>query len=213
MPRRVASLADILDARYVDRGAVVRAPRPAGARWCLEALAGRLVELGAGDEPALLTAAFTAVLDAQRRGEIAAWVTSARSSFFPPDAAAAGVDLDALIVVRLSAAAQIPRAADRLIRSGALGLAVLDLASDDGAAAAFPPPYEARLSGLARAHGTAVLLLTDGDRGMRLGPLVSLRGEARRRGALELEIRSTRDKRGAAGTIHSEPCLGPAGLR
>jgi recombination protein RecA len=211
MPRPVSSLADILDARYVDRG-VARSPRPA-PRWCLEALAGRLVELGAQEAPAQLTAAFSAVLDAQRRGEIAAWVTSARSSFFPPDAAAAGVDLGALIVVRLSAAAQIPRAADRLIRSGALGLAVLDLASDKGAAAPFPAPYESRLAGLARAHNTAVILLTDGDRGMRLGPLVSLRGEARRRGAYQLEVRALRDKRGAAGMRHVEPCRGPAGLR
>jgi len=211
MPRAVSSLAEILDARYVDRG-VARSPRPA-PRWCLEALAGRLVELGAEEAPAQLTAAFTAVLDAQRRGEIAAWVTSSRSSFFPPDAAEAGVDLDTLIVIRLSAAADIPRAADRLIRSGALGLAVLDLASDDGAAAPFPAAYESRLAGLARAHGTAVILLTDGDRGMRLGPLVSLRGEARRRGAHQLEIRALRDKRGAAGMRHVEPCRGPAGLR
>jgi recombination protein RecA len=212
MPRPVSSLADILEARYVDRGAA-RSLRPA-PRWCLEALAGRLVELGATEAPAQITAAFFAVLDAQRHGEIAAWVTSARSSFFPPDAAAAGVDLDALIVVRLSAVAQIPRAADRLIRSGALGLAVLDLASDEGAAAPpFPAPYEARLAGLARAHNTAVILLTDGDREMHLGPLVSLRGEARRRGAHQLEIRALRDKRGAAGMRHVEPCRGPAGLR
>lgn len=212
MPRPAPSLADILDARYVDRG-VASARRPAPS-WGLDALAGRLVELSAGDEPAQLTAAFSAVRGAQRRGEIAAWLTSERSSFFPPDAAAAGVDLDALIVVRLSSAAQIPRAADRLIRSGSLGLAVLDLASDDGAAAApFPAAYESRLAGLARRHGTAVILLADADRGMRLGPLVSLRGEARRRGERRLEIRIVRDKRGASGTIHAEPCRGPAGLR
>ena len=211
MSRPVSSLADILDARYVDRG-VARTPRPA-PRWSFEALAGRLVELGAGAAPAQLTAAFTMVLDAQRRGEIAAWVTAVHSSFFPPDAAAAGIDLDALIVVRLAAAAEIPRAADRLIRSGALGLAVLDLSSGKGAAAPFPQAYESRLAGLARLHGTAVILLTDADLGTRLGPLVSLRGEARRRGALELEIRALRDKRGAVGMRHVEPCRGPAGLR
>ncbi|MCK9460361.1 MAG: recombinase A [Proteobacteria bacterium] len=211
MPRPAPSLADILDARHVDRGAA--SARRSAPSWGLDALAGRLVELAAGDEPAQLTAAFTAVRGAQRRGEIAAWVTSEKSSFFPPDVAAAGVDLGALIVVRLSSAAQIPRAADRLIRSGALGLAVLDLASDDGAAAPFPAAYESRLAGLARRHGTAVILLADADRGMRLGPLVSLRGEARRRGEHRLEIRIVRDKRGASGTIHAEPCRGPAGLR
>ena len=210
MARNVSSLAEILGARYVDRG-VARAPNPP-PRWRLEALAGRLVELVAGDASAQLTAAFSAVRDAQRRGELAAWVTSASSGFFPPDAAAAGADLDALIVVRLSAAVDIPRAADRLIRSGALGLAVLDLASDEGCAAPFPAAYESRLAGLARAHGAAVILLT-GVRAAGIGSLVSLRGEARRRGAHQIEIRTLRDKRGASGTIHVEPCLGPAGLR
>ena len=210
MPRPAPSLADIVCARHVDRGAAL-CPRPA-SRWSLDALAGRLVELAATDASAQVTAAFTAVLDAQRRGEIAAWMTSIESGFFPPDAAASGVDLDALIVVRLSSAAQIPRAADRLIRSGALGLAVLDLGSDGRADAPFPAAYASRLAGLARTHGTAVILLT-GSRTACLGPLVSWRGEARRRGALELEIRSLRDKRGVAGMRHVEPCRGPAGLR
>jgi recombination protein RecA len=211
MARPVSSLAELVGSRRVDRGAAL-CPRPA-SRWSLDALAGRLAEIGAKDAPAQLTAAFTAVLAAQRRGEIAAWLTSSQSGFFPPDAAAAGIDLDALIVVRLPAAADIPRAADRLIRSGALGLAVLDLASDAGAAAPFPAPYEARLAGLARAHGTAVLLLTPPGRAAELGPLVSLRSEARRREARELEIRFVRDKRGGAGVRHVEPCRGPAGLR
>ena len=211
MPRPALSLADIVGARHVDRGAAL-CPRPA-SRWSLDSLAGRLVELVAAEASAHVTAAFTAVLDAQRRGEIAAWLTSAQSGFFPPDAAAAGVDLDALIVVRLSAAADIPRAADRLIRSGALSLAVLDLGSTERAAEPFPAAYASRLAGLARTHGTAVILLTGAGRKAGLGPLVSLRGEARRRGALELEIRALRDKRGRAGMRHVEPCRGPAGLR
>jgi recombination protein RecA len=211
MPRPAPSLADIVGARHVDRGAAL-CPRPA-SRWSLDSLAGRLVELAAKEASAHVTAAFTVVRGAQRRGEIAAWITSTESGFFPPDAAAAGVDLDALIVVRLEAAEQIPRAADRLIRSGALGLAVLDLGSDGRADAPFPAAYASRLAGLARTHGTAVLLLTGAGRTADLGPLVSLRSEARRRGAREIEIRALRDTRGGVGLRHVEPCRGPAGLR
>lgn len=59
------------------------------ARWELPALAGRLAELSAQGASAALTLAFSLVLDAQRRGEPAAWITPAGSSFYPPDAAAA----------------------------------------------------------------------------------------------------------------------------
>ncbi len=209
MSRSPASLAEILDARHVARG-IAGCPRPA-SRWSLDALAGRLVEIRGASASAQLTAALLAVRDAQARGEIAAWATAERSSFYPPDAARAGIDLGALIVVRLKDAAQIPRAADRLIRSGAVGLVVLDLASD-GAPADVPAPVAARLAGLARKHFAAVLLLPACG-AESLGPLVSLCGEARRLGDGRVELRAIRDKRGASGLRHVEPCRGPAGLR
>jgi hypothetical protein len=210
MPRTVTSLAELLDARHVVRG-VAGCPRPAG-RWSLEALRGRLVEIRAASASGQLTAALLAVRDAQRRGEVAAWVTSERSSFYPPDAARAGVDLDALIVVRLEGAERIPRAADRLLRSGAVGAVVLDLASDERGAG-LKAPQASRLAGLARKHDAAVLLLGAGGEEGGLGPLVSLCGEARRLRGGGLEIRALRDKRGAASLRHVEPCRGPAGLR
>jgi hypothetical protein len=209
MSRPATSLAEILGARHVARG-VAGCPRPA-SRWSLDALAGRLVEIRAASASAQLTAALFAVRDAQAKGEIAAWLTSERSSFYPPDAARAGIDLDALIVIRLSDADRIPRAADRLIRSGAVGLAVLDLASDGGATA-FSAPAASRLAGLARRHESAVLLLP-ARRAESLGPLVSLCGEARRLPDGRLELRAIRDKRGASELRHVEACRGPAGLR
>src|SRR5438445_3597112 len=100
----------------------------ARARFALEELTGRLVELrcaGAG-----LTSAFGLVLEAQAGEEPAAYVCGTASSFFPPDAAQGGVDLAALIVVRTGDAASRARAAAELARSGAFALILVDLTDD-----------------------------------------------------------------------------------
>lgn len=148
-------------------------PKPAAdPRWCHEQLAGRLVELCGAGPAAALTPAFSLVLDAQRRKETVAWVTDSDSTFFPPDAAASGVDLDALAVVRVPGMRAILSAADRLLRSGAFGMVVLDLTSvpEGGAHAGRRPPREtrvslavvSRLAGLARQSDAVALCLTAG---------------------------------------------------
>ena len=142
--------------------------------WRVAALAGRLAELSSREGAAGLTLAFSLVLDAQRAGEPVGWLTADESAFYPPDAARGGVDLEALVVVRLPVVDQLPRAAEHLARSGAFGLLVLDL----GGSARVPVPMQMRLLGLARQHESAVLFLTRGD-GASLGSLVSLRAEAR----------------------------------
>ena len=63
---------------------------------------------------------------AQLRGEPVAWILARPSSFFPPDLHAGGIDLEALAVVRVPDAAAAARAADKLLRSGAFGLVLLD---------------------------------------------------------------------------------------
>ena len=204
-------------------------PGPAGGplrSWRLAALAGRLAELSSREGAAGLTLAFSLVLDAQRAGEPVGWLTADESAFFPPDAARSGVDLDALVVVRLPAAEQLPRAAEHLARSGAFGLLVLDL----GEAARVPVPMQMRLLGLAREHESAVLFLTRKRRSdASLGSLVSLRAEARQEpaacpeaagaGARRFGVsvftctaRVLKDKRGGPGWSHVEVCRGPDGL-
>lgn len=210
------------------------AERAPGAAWSRAALAGRLVEISNAELPAGLTAALGLVIDAQRQGEPAAWITPETSCFFPPDAAEGGVDLGSLVVVRAPSSTRALRAADKLIRSGAFGLVVIDLASTP----ALPRSGEswlARLLGLARKHDTAVVLLTEKRaEAPSLSSLVSLRGEARRpppvpppavtmegdqgggsRGEAghAVETRILKDKRRAPGWTHAEPCRGPAGLR
>ncbi|HZE88783.1 MAG TPA: recombinase A, partial [Verrucomicrobiae bacterium] len=176
-------------------------------------MSGRLSEICGRGGSAALTLAFRAVLDAQRQGEIAAWVTGLRSCFFPPDAAAAGVDLDALAVARVPDVTAIGRAADHLARSGAFGLVVLDVGS-----AEVPAPMMSRLLGLAQKHGTAIVFLTERPaHASSLGSLISLRGDATRsriqRERFRCELHIVKDKRRARAWSHAEVCRGPAGLR
>ena len=181
------------------------APRARESEWSLPALAGRLCELGGA---AALTLAFRLVLDAQALKEPVAWLMGTASSFYPPDAAESGVDLDALVVVRAPDAARAARAADQLARSGAFGLLVVDVGG-----APIAQPLLARLLGLAQKHEAVVLFLTDAP----LGSLISLRATSARRrrddGRFECELRVAKDKRRAPGWTFVEVCRGPAGLR
>jgi recombination protein RecA len=184
----------------------------AASSWSYAALAGRLAELSGTGASALLTAAFGLVLEAQQAGDPVAWVTSRASSFFPPDAAEGGVDLDALAVVRVDDSLQAARAADQLLRSGGFGLVVLDLAWGPGEVRV-PPPLQTRLGGLAQKHAAAVLALTaKGPDRPSLGSLVSVRAEALRGPGPTCEVRVLKDKRRGPGETRREACRAPAGL-
>ncbi|MCZ7585247.1 MAG: hypothetical protein M5R36_18975 [Deltaproteobacteria bacterium] len=111
--------------------------------WDFEETRGRFVELSGA---AALTAALALILRAQERREPAAWIGTPESIFYAHDAAAAGVDLDALVVVRVPDATAVPRAADTLARSGAFGILVLDL----GGKSDVPVARQSRLSSLAQ---------------------------------------------------------------
>src|SRR5579862_4109299 len=145
-------------------------PRPHAGTWSLDDLSGRLVELSAGLHAAHLTAAFGLVLHAQLRGDRAAWVTPIDSSFFPPDVAESGVDLEALPVVRVTDGRMAARAADQLVRSGGFGLVVIDLSGSRHPERRWecdvPVPQLTRLLGLARQQDAAVVLLTKKSREM-----------------------------------------------
>lgn len=179
------------------------------AAWGLAALRGRLVELSARGATATLTTAMELVVEAQTQREPVAWLTLANGTFYPPDVAECGVDLAALVVVRAPDATAAARAAERILRSGAFGLVVIDLAgasvgagSSAGSAMVgnasgsirTPPPVrrahaaadlsmqiQGRLVTLAQTHDAAVVCLTEkSDDTASLGSLVSLRAEALR---------------------------------
>jgi recombination protein RecA len=169
----------MLLARHVPLPAAPR--RSSTVSFAEELPSGRLVELSGAVGSARTSLALAAVRAGQSEGEPVAWIQPAAGPFYPPDAAACGVDLAALAVVHVpfSAGEAGPfRAAEILLRSGAFGLVVLDRR---GAAGAPSDAMQGRLQALAREHDVRVLVLTDRSADTAsLGPLVSLRVEPRR---------------------------------
>ena len=191
----------------------------ARARFCLDDLSGRVNELS-GATP--LSLSFTLVKEAQQRGELAAWVTTRASTFFPLDAAARGIELSQLPVIFAPDVASALRSADKLARSSAFRLLVLDLAGPHAEAARgrtqrdVPAALLSRLLGLARQHDTAVLILTT-SAVPALGSLISLRCATERQevsaGRFLCIARALKDKRYGPGWTWSEVQYGPVGLR
>ena len=190
-----------------------RAAEAPGPRWQLDELTGRLTELSGVGAVASLTAATALVLEAQGRGEPCAWIVLPGATFFPPDLADSGVDLDALIVVRTRDATTLARAADTLLRSGAFGLVVLEL----GATGELPMAAQGRLVSLAQHHDASLVAITERPRdGGSLGSIVSLRAEAVRervRGGVRVAVRALKDKRRGPGWSQPVAVVPPAGWK
>jgi recombination protein RecA len=207
---RAAAAVLSLDELRARRGGVIDSP--AAARWTRAQLGGRLVEVSAIGATASLTAAIGLVLEAQCDGDPVAWIALPQSTFYPPDVADQGVDLASLIVVRAPGVEHAGRAADRLLRSGAFGLVVLDLGRD----AELPLPLQGRLVGLAQRHDAALVCLTEKPgEAASLGSMVSLRAEARRArdgDRFRVTVRALKDKQRGPGWEHDDPARGPAGL-
>ena len=204
--RDAAGLTPVSSVSAARRGA-------AAPDWGLSIFTGRLGELSGGQTSAVLTLAFRLVLEAQRSREPVAWISRRDRVFYPPDAAAAAVDLEALVVIWVGGALNAARAADRLVRSGAFGLVILDLGKDTR----LPLAALSRLSGLVRKHRAALLCLTEKEAGSpSLGPLVSIRAEATRSrpdpGRFICRVRILKDKQGRPGWEHEEAHRGPDGL-
>ncbi|HET6581841.1 MAG TPA: hypothetical protein VFG69_00315, partial [Nannocystaceae bacterium] len=146
---------------------------------------GRLVELSGVVDGACarVSTAIAIVRHVQADGDTAAWIQPDGGPLYPPDLAEAGVDLEALIVVHVPSAALphgLCKAAELLLRSSAFGLVVVD-----GTATTWPnAPTQAwlgRVLGLARQHGSRVVLLTEKPtHADSLGTLVGLRVESQR---------------------------------
>ncbi len=190
------------------------APTPPPFGWA--SLAGRLCELHGDARSPHLSVAFGRVHEAQQRAEPVVWIAVGPSLFFAPDAAAGGIDLEALPVVRVDTAADAARAADVLLRSGAFGLVVVDL----GPRARWSLAVQNRLAGLARHHRSVLLCLTRSEarrdgKGVLDSP-VSLRVQAslerREDRRFVCVTTATRDKHHGPGWRHEEICRGPDGL-
>ena len=180
--------------------------------WALDEVAGRLVEISGSTASAALTLTFGLVREAQQHGEPVGWVTSVDSFFYPPDVARGGTDLSALVVVRLAKVESIPRAGEKLLRSGGFGVVVLDLGAGD-----IPMPLQSRLTGLAHRHHSALICLTEkSGAAFSLGSLVSLRAHAEKRRTTDnrfaCALRILKDKRRGPTWHYEDLYTGPAGL-
>lgn len=219
--RGSAQAAKIIRLDELERERDARLDQP----WGLPALRGRLVELSARGASGTLTTAASLVLDAQTEGEPVAWIvpwcvdaTESAGTFFPPDAADSGIDLSALVVVRAPSVTAAGRAAERLLRSSAFGLVVIDLGSTnlEAASTRISEGMLGRLVSLAQASDAAVVCLTEKtqDSGS-LGSLVSLRAEALRArdgSGFEVTVRALKDKRRGPGWSRAIKARGPSGL-
>ena len=176
-------------------------------------LIGRISEFSGENAPSRLSLAFNLVLDAQKQSEPVAWLTLEESGFFPPDAHAYGIDLNALAVIRLPSPQALARAADKLARSAAFGLLILDL----GQAKHLPRPIMSRLNHLCHRHNIAVVCLTrKTDQQPSLGALVSLRASTHRTRISKFHYACTahvlKDKRHGPGQSLALNYRAPPGL-
>ena len=176
--------------------------------FSLNALAGRFIELTGGADSAALSIAATLVQEVQRLGRYAAWIGRSHSLFFPPDFAAAGIDLAALPVVCVDTPLKASRAADTLLRSGAFALIIVDL----GPEAQLSLAIQSRLIGLAKKHATTLLSLTrqaqSAANGTAPGSLVSLRIETSKeridRDSFVCRLHALKDKQRTPGWTYTE---------
>lgn len=164
-----------------------RAPSVLGRAPSLPAAlpSGRLIELISerGPSSGSSVAAF-ALREAQREGSLVAWIEHEEGALFPPDLAAAGLDLGSLLIVRTPSAGgviAIAKAAEILLRTGAFGALTLDLSALNRPRG---EAFLARLAALAREHSARVLILRSSrpksSLGASLGASIALRLDAQR---------------------------------
>jgi recombination protein RecA len=175
--------------------------------------AGKLVELSGRASSARTTTAVSLVVHAQREGQLVAWVQPQRGALYPPDLGEAGVDLESLVVVQVPMA-QLPKAAELLLRSGTFGLVVLDIT------AGVPGKediWQSRLGGILRHHASKLVVLTENEGDApSLGPWVGLRIEPhlerRGFGRFVLMHRVLKDKSGLGPMPSADAYRAPPGL-
>jgi len=179
---------------------------------------GRLIELSGRGASAKISAAASLVRSIQSTGDTAVWIQPRGGGLFPPDLAAAGVDLAALLVLHIPSergAHELLRAAELLLLAGAHGLVIVDL---DGLRAPRGGAWQARLAALARRHRSALILLTDSpDHHSSLGPMISLRVAPRRTrspaGHLAVSQHVLKNKSGGPADPRPQLSRPPAGAR
>ena len=182
-----------------------------GQSWQFDNLVGILAEISEEAPSGAVSFAAEIIVEAQEQNEPVAWVTATESVFFPPDLRSRGADLSAVAVIRVKAETDSLMAAEWLVRSGATGLAVVDLDAHGNVTDA----CLGRLLKLAERNLCAVIFLTR-KRGQdpSLGSRISLRGHITRtgRGPFVIDIRTIKDKRSNSSSRQCRRYHGPSGM-
>jgi recombination protein RecA len=185
----------------------------------VETLRGRLTEIAAGPEGGTSSVAATWVAMAQRADEPVAWVQWEFGELYPPDLAARGIDLEALLVVHVGERHVMPprlRAAELLLKSGGFGLVVVDMTAGQ------PPRgvgWQHRLQHWARTQNCALVLLCAHPEPVfdSLGALVALQIIPQRHqvgpGLFELNCSIGKNKLEQGLQGWRATCTGPPGFR
>jgi len=182
-----------------------------GTSWRFDSLVGILAELSEETPCGAVSFLSEIILEAQAENEPVAWVAGTRSVFFPPDLCMRGVDLSSVAVVRAGGETASLTAAEWLVRSGAMGLVVVDVEEPWNAADA----SLGRIQKLAERSLCGVVFLTRKRRGdPSLGSRISLRACITRSGSgpFLIHVHTARDKRSHPGTHQTRHYHGPAGM-
>lgn len=182
-----------------------------GGPWRFENLVGSMAEISEETPSGAVSFVAEIILEAQRRGEPVAWVAGTDSMFFPPDFRDRGIDLTAVAIVRVQGEIDSLLAAEWLVRSGAIGLVVVDC----GGGLNVSDAALGRILKLAERSPCAVVFLTrKSRREPSLGSRISLRGCITRSGAgpLGIDIRIVKDKRSNSPSRHRRQYNGPPGM-
>jgi hypothetical protein len=160
---------------------------------------GQAVELCGEAASGRTSLALRAVVAAHREERLCAWVDGPRE-LYPPAAAALGVDLERLLIVRPQAPEQRVWAAVQLARSGAFACVVLDLTRGVGSTGRTPRVSlaEARKLADAAERGGGLLLLLTSPEAPADG-VTRLRTEARD-GGKGWSVEVVRSRQGGTGT-------------
>jgi recombination protein RecA len=186
-------------------------PPASRGSWRFDSLAGILTEISEETPAGAVSFAAEIIMEAQGRGEPAAWVCGTESIFFPPDFAKRGVDLSSLAVVRAGADVESLTAAEWLVRSGAMGLVVVDAEGHGNV----PDAFLGRILKVAEKNLCAVVFLTRKRRlDPSLGSRISLRGCVSRSGSgpFRVDIHTLKDKRSNSASRQSRQYHGPSGM-
>jgi hypothetical protein len=183
---------------------------PGGGSWAYQNLVGVLAEVSEEVASGALSFVAEIILQAQSRNEPAAWVSGTESVFFPPDMSGRGIDLSALAVIRVGGQPESLTAVEWLVRSGALGLVIVDAQGRWTVTDA----CLGRLLKLAEKNQCAVVFLTrKRPEDPSLGSRISVRGcigaGAR---PFQVDLATVKDKRSNSSSRLSRQYYGPPGM-